>query len=97
MLFKYVIKEFEKIEFGAHLHSNKSSVLSKINSAFNEGCMNFDSVIKGYGGCPMAQDNMIGNIETEKLVNFLVENKIKTNINFTKFKKAVNLSTDFYN
>ena len=45
----------------------------------------------------MAQDNMIGNIETEKLVNFLVENKIKTNINFTKFKKAVNLSTDFYN
>lgn len=97
MLFKSVIKEFDKIEFGAHLHSNKSSVLSKINSAFNEGCRSFDSVIQGYGGCPMAQDKMIGNIETEKLVNFLFENKIKTNINFAKFKKAVNLSTDFYN
>ena len=97
MLFSSVIKEFEKIEFGAHLHSSKSSVFSKINSAFNEGCRVFDSVIKGYGGCPMAQDNMIGNIDTEQLVNFLFEKKIKTNINFAKFKKAVNLSTDFYN
>lgn len=95
-LFRYLIYEFPKIEFGAHLHSDKLSCEDKINTAINSGCRYFDTVIKGYGGCPMAQDNLIGNIDTETLITFLCNKKIKNNINFNKFKEVVVKAMNFY-
>jgi hydroxymethylglutaryl-CoA lyase len=70
-LFRTLTKKFPRIEFGAHLHSNPVSSIEKIEAAYLAGCQRFDSAIKGYGGCPMAKDELVGNIATEVLIEFL--------------------------
>ncbi len=67
-LFNSLIPAFPKVEFGAHLHSHPSSVQEKIVAAYQAGCRRFDGALKGYGGCPMAEDKLVGNIPTEFLV-----------------------------
>ncbi len=95
-IFKSVLKNHKNIEFGAHLHSEPKTSYNKIKSAFEAGCRRFDAVIKGYGGCPMASNELVGNIATEKLVTFLEKKKVSININSTKFEKCYQLSSDFY-
>ena len=75
-VFKNSIKQFPKIEFGAHFHTKPSNWFEKIDSAYKAGCRRFDSVIQGYGGCPMASDELTGNFPTEKLINYLNQNNI---------------------
>jgi hydroxymethylglutaryl-CoA lyase len=70
-LFSNLTKEFPKIELGAHLHSHPNTAAEKIDAAFSAGCTRFDSAIRGYGGCPMADDDLVGNIATEALISFL--------------------------
>jgi hydroxymethylglutaryl-CoA lyase len=72
-LFNSLIPAFPKVEFGAHLHSHPSSVQEKIVAAYQAGCRRFDGALKGYGGCPMAQDQLVGNIPTESLMACLNE------------------------
>lgn len=73
MIFDNLNKDFPFIEFGAHLHSTASLALEKIQAAYECGCKNFDSAIMGFGGCPMAKDELVGNIPTETLIEFLKE------------------------
>ncbi len=73
LLFNTLTKEFPFIEFGAHLHSTKESTFEKITAAYESGCKNFDSAIMGFGGCPMATEELTGNIATEILLDFLKE------------------------
>ena len=70
-LFSKLIKAFPSVEFGAHLHSNPTSWKEKIEAAYNGGCRRFDGAIKGYGGCPMAKDDLVGNIATENIFQYL--------------------------
>lgn len=70
-LYENLIKEYPKIEFGAHLHSNPNTAQEKIDAAYMAGCRRFDGAINGYGGCPMAKDDLVGNIATEKIVSYL--------------------------
>lgn len=79
-LFETLIKSFSHIEFGAHLHSNPATWEEKIKAAYAGGCRRFDGAIKGYGGCPMAKDDLVGNIATEKMLN-LLSSKEELNIN----------------
>jgi hydroxymethylglutaryl-CoA lyase len=72
-LFESLIPAFPKVEFGAHLHSHPSSVQEKIVAAYQAGCRRFDGALKGYGGCPMAEDQLVGNIPTESLIVCLNE------------------------
>lgn len=72
-LFKELTRQFPKVEFGAHLHSNPATAIEKIDAAFQAGCKRFDGAIKGFGGCPMADDKLVGNIATETIVQFLAE------------------------
>ena len=72
-LFESLIPTFPKVEFGAHLHSHPSSVQEKIIAAYQAGCRRFDGALKGYGGCPMAEDQLVGNIPTESLMAGLNE------------------------
>ena len=95
-IFESVFKNHNNIEFGAHLHSEPETSYNKIKSAFEAGCRRFDSVIKGYGGCPMASNQLVGNIPTEKLVSFLEKKKVSTKINLSKFEECYQLSSDFY-
>jgi hydroxymethylglutaryl-CoA lyase len=68
-----VIEEYDHLEIGAHLHSTRAGAAEKVLAAYDAGCRRFDSAIGGLGGCPFAQDEMIGNIPTEILVQVLQE------------------------
>jgi hydroxymethylglutaryl-CoA lyase len=70
-IFKSLTKRFTKIEFGAHLHSHPSTSFEKIEAAYFSGCQRFDGAIKGFGGCPMANDDLVGNMATETILSFL--------------------------
>lgn len=82
-LFQELIPAYPGIEFGAHLHSSPDNATEKITAAFAAGCRRFDSALKGYGGCPMAEDSLVGNIATESLISCLkglgVEPHLDTN------------------
>lgn len=67
-LFSALIPEVKNVEFGAHLHSHTDTWEEKITAAVNAGCVRFDSALKGIGGCPMAKDELVGNLATENLV-----------------------------
>jgi hydroxymethylglutaryl-CoA lyase len=87
-LFSNLTKEFPKLELGAHLHSNPTTAVEKIEAAFNAGCMRFDSAIRGYGGCPMADDDLVGNIATETLISFLDSKTVSLSLDREAFIAA---------
>jgi hydroxymethylglutaryl-CoA lyase len=91
-LFSNLIPEFPSLEIGAHLHTTPGTWREKMEAAWNTGCRRFDSVIKGYGGCPMAADKLTGNMSTENLLSFLKEKKIESGINETAFQEAMNIA-----
>ena len=74
-LFTKLINEFPDVEFGAHLHSSASNFNEKIQAAYDAGCRRFDGSILGIGGCPLADDNLVGNIPTEKMIEILEKSK----------------------
>lgn len=70
-LFENLIPQHPDLEFGAHLHTTRDTWKEKIESAYNAGCRRFDGAILGYGGCPMAADELVGNMPTENLLSFI--------------------------
>ena len=72
-LFSTLIKEYPTIEFGAHFHTTSDKWEEKVDSAYLNGCRRFDSALKGFGGCPMAKDDLTGNMPTEKLITYFTE------------------------
>ena len=95
-LFSLLIKEYPQIEWGAHLHTHLESWREKVEAAYNSGCRRFDGAIKGYGGCPMAKDDLVGNMPTEKLLSFTQEKKMETAINTLAFESAYNKAIDTF-
>jgi len=89
-LFSYLVPKYSEIEFGAHFHTDAYSWFEKVDAAFNNGCNRFDSAVKGYGGCPMAKDELVGNLPTEKLLTYFAQRKIETGLNTTAFENAYN-------
>lgn len=69
-LFEECIQQFPNIRIGAHFHSEKNSSLEKVKIAFDAGCRKFDGAILGFGGCPFAKNEMVGNIPTEELLRY---------------------------
>lgn len=80
-LFKKLPEKFPELEFGAHFHSRPENRIEKISVAYHAGCERFDSTIKGYGGCPMAKDELVGNIATEDLIKFFEDQNIEPGLN----------------
>jgi len=89
-LFSNLIPTYPAIEFGAHLHTSPSLWHEKVHAAFHAGCKRFDGAIKGYGGCPMAKDELTGNMPTEKLISYFTEQKVITGIKPMSFESAYN-------
>ncbi len=89
-LFSNLIAAYPAIEFGAHLHTNPLFWYEKVNAAYKAGCRRFDGAIKGYGGCPMAKDELTGNIPTEKLISYFTQQKAFTGIKPMSFESAFN-------
>jgi hydroxymethylglutaryl-CoA lyase len=83
---------FPKTEFGVHLHSTPDTWYEKIYAAYQSGCKRFDSALKGYGGCPMAKDDLTGNIATENLIGYLQQQNALQGLNYGKLKEALEYS-----
>ena len=96
-LFSNLIPSYSKIEFGAHLHTTPDKWKEKVNAAFNAGCNRFDGAIKGFGGCPMAKDELTGNMPTEKLISYFNQQKVDTNIEAMSFEAAHNKALEVFN
>ena len=92
-LFKHLIPLYPEIEFGAHLHTTPTTWKEKVNAAYKAGCNRFDSAIKGYGGCPMAKDELTGNMPTEKVLEYFQEHKIDLELNQKAFDLSYNNSS----
>tara|TARA_B110000977_G_scaffold132167_1_gene168312 strand:+ start:226 stop:1080 length:855 start_codon:yes stop_codon:yes gene_type:complete len=89
-IFKASIVQYPAIEIGAHFHTQPQNAFNKIKAAYDAGCIRFDGAIKGFGGCPMAADDLTGNLPTEKLLSFFNQQKTPLNINPIKFEYAYN-------
>ena len=89
-IFSNLIPKYPNIEFGAHLHTTPSTWHEKVDAAYIGGCKRFDGAIQGFGGCPMAKDELTGNMPTEKLVSYFTAKKADANIKMTSFESAYN-------
>jgi hydroxymethylglutaryl-CoA lyase len=79
-IFNYVIPKYTNVEFGFHLHTDNFKWEERIDAAYNAGCRRFDSVISGFGGCPLSGYDMVGNQKTSNLIEYFDKNKIEHNI-----------------
>ena len=93
-LFRHLIPAYPHIEFGAHFHSNPQTASEKINAALEADCKRFDGAIKGFGGCPMADDDLVGNIPTEVTLSLMQENDLK--LDQDEFQKAMAMSLEVF-
>lgn len=96
-LFSNLIPEYPDIEFGAHLHTTPDSWHEKVDAAYKAGCKRFDGAIKGYGGCPMAKDDLTGNMPTEKLLSYFNTQKAETNCRAMSFESTYNEALKVFN
>ncbi len=96
-LFSNLIPKYPHIEFGAHLHTTPDSWHEKVDAAYKAGCKRFDGAIKGYGGCPMAKDDLTGNMPTEKLISYFAAQKADTNCHAISFESAYNEALKVFN
>ncbi|CAH8294983.1 hydroxymethylglutaryl-CoA lyase [Mariniflexile fucanivorans] len=94
-LFSNLIPQYQNIEFGAHLHTTPSTWFEKVDAAYKAGCIRFDGAIQGYGGCPMAKDELTGNMPTEKLLSYFTSQKINP-LNALSFESAHNEATKIF-
>ena len=95
-LFSNLIPKYPEIEFGAHLHTTPNTWFEKVNAAYLAGCKRFDGAIQGFGGCPMAKDELTGNMPTEKLLSYFTSKKSISNLNALSFASAYNEATKIF-
>lgn len=96
-LFSTIIPELQDCRIIAHLHSLPHEVMAKTQAAYQAGCRNFDSALKGFGGCPMATDDLTGNMATEIIAVWAKENNIETSLNHEKLHKAMQKADSLFN
>jgi len=95
-LFSNLIPKYQDIEFGAHLHTTPSTWFEKVDAAYQAGCRRFDGAIQGFGGCPMAKDELTGNMPTEKVFSYLTTKKAH-DLNAMSFESAYNEASKIFN
>jgi hydroxymethylglutaryl-CoA lyase len=95
-LYSNLIPKYPNIEFGAHLHTTPTTWFEKVDAAYKAGCNRFDGAIQGFGGCPMAKDELTGNMPTEKLLSYFTSQK-NNNLNALSFESAYNEASKIFN
>ena len=96
-LFKKLISEFPDVEFGAHLHTHPENWKEKVTAALDAGCKRFDGALLGFGGCPMAKDELVGNMPSEHILRYLIEKEMIQNISQSALKEAQNEALSIFN
>ena len=95
-LFRNLIPKYPHIEFGAHLHTTPAKWHEKLNAAYLAGCRRFDGAIQGFGGCPMAKDELTGNMPTEKMLSYFTSLKADSGIKPMSFESAYNEASKIF-
>ena len=95
-VFQSIIPALPNVEFGAHMHVNPKNSQDIIVAAYEGGCRRFDSAVRGFGGCPMAKDELVGNLPTEKLIDWLNESNIQHSISLNSFQEAYEMSQSVF-
>ena len=93
---RYLIESLPASEIGVHLHSTTANWQQKFDAAINAGCKRFDGALKGIGGCPMADDELVGNMDTEKMITRLVEKELAPNINQAALQESIRIATEIF-
>jgi len=91
-----LISKFSNTEIGIHLHSTPADRFEKIEAAYNSGVKRIDSALKGFGGCPMAADDLTGNIATEELISYLKSKGEELSLNMEKWNEALAFSSKIF-
>jgi hydroxymethylglutaryl-CoA lyase len=87
-LFETLVPEFNDVEFGAHFHTTQDLWRSKVDAAYQAGCRRYDGAIRGFGGCPMATDDLTGNMPTENLLTYFRENHVELGLDEEAFQRS---------
>lgn len=95
-LYSTLIPRFPEVEFGAHLHSTPQTITEKLKAAYEAGCRRFDGAFRGLGGCPMAEDDLVGNLATETVIAYFEKNFEAIPINQQKFEEAYLMSGEVF-
>ena len=95
-LFNTLISEYPTIEFGAHFHTTADKWEEKVDAAYQNGCRRFDSTIKGFGGCPMAKNDLVGNMPTENLITFFKSKGIDLSLDNSVSEMIVNNMSTYF-
>ncbi len=95
-LFQNLIPAYPKLEIGAHLHTQPHNWEEKIHAAYTNGCTRFDSAMKGFGGCPMAKDDLTGNMATENLLAYFTKTNESLTIDFQQFISSLSMANDVF-
>lgn len=95
-LFSHLIPEFPSVEFGAHLHTTSDTWEEKIHAAYTNGCHRFDGALKGFGGCPMADDDLVGNMPTENVISYFQKNGVELGLNEDALAKCMSMTNSVF-
>ncbi len=95
-IYNHLMAEFKGINIGAHFHSTADTWEEKIAAAYNAGCLRYDSAIRGIGGCPMAEDKLVGNIATENIIGWCEQHNIPLGINKAAFEEAWQMASRIF-
>jgi len=93
---KYLVDSLPQIEIGVHLHSTPANWKEKVDAALEAGCKRFDGALKGIGGCPMADDELVGNMDTELMIPYFEENGLISVLNKEALKKCSRLASEIF-
>ncbi len=95
-LFETLIPRFQQVEMGAHFHAAPAQRVAKLQAAWDGGCRRFDSAMLGFGGCPFAEDELVGNISTESLLDFLADNHVAAGLDADALAESLRLATAIF-
>jgi hydroxymethylglutaryl-CoA lyase len=93
---KYLVDKLPQIEIGVHLHSAVLNWKEKVDAALAAGCKRFDGALKGIGGCPMADDELVGNMDTELMIPYFIEKNLLQNLNMDELKECSRLAAEIF-
>jgi hydroxymethylglutaryl-CoA lyase len=95
-LTKSLITEFPMIESGVHLHSRTENSIEKLEAAFSAGCRRFDGALNGIGGCPMAGDELVGNMDTLIMIDYFKKKNVLPVLNEKALENCRRLASDIF-
>ena len=93
---KYLVEKLPHVEIGVHLHSRPDNWREKIDAAINAGCRRFDGALKGFGGCPMANDDLVGNMRTEWMIDYFEKKNLSGDLNKVALARSLQLATEIF-